>query len=88
MAVRRRASRVVVALVGVYLLIGVAFAVMVSGGQVWQCPDPVAPHGYRTGNVKTSEQCEPTVSLGDRLLTGATLTVLWLPLVVGKASAG
>ena len=73
----RVSRRVVASVVGLYLLIGIAFSTFFLAGTDWRCPDPAAPHGYTTGGTKTSDDCEPSSSIAQRAGAVGAGIVAW-----------
>ena len=86
----RRVKRFLVGGLVSYLLAGALFAVNAMPQQTWACPDRTAPHGYVTyGGVAgpPRDDCQPTVTLGERAQWFAFASTAWLPLIVAKGSS-
>jgi hypothetical protein len=70
-----------------YLLGGILFAANNMLPQMWTCPDDTAPHGYMTYGDPADlprDDCQPTVTLSERVEWFAFAVSAWLPLIVGK----
>ncbi len=73
-------------LLGVYLALGLLFALNYGPQQMWACPDAEQPHGY-VWRSTAKEGCEPTMGPGERAGQVAALATLWGPLVVMRGAA-
>jgi hypothetical protein len=73
--------------VGIYLLVGVAFAAAEVSERVWVCPDPTAPHGVTTGSERKSPECETMHGVGEQVAAFVVLTVAWGPLLCARGLA-
>lgn len=82
----KRVVRVGTVLLGVYLALGLLFALNYGPQQMWACPDATQPHGYVWHSTE-QEGCEPTWSRGEQAVQITALTVLWGPLVVMRGAA-
>ena len=74
---RRTVLKVLAIGVVLYLLIGIGFANAIVQDQTWVCPDPSAPHGETTGNVKRSADCRPLTPESQRWGHGVWVALAW-----------
>ena len=80
-------NRVLIGCLIAYLSAGALFAAATMPQQLWTCPDPDAPHGHITfGNPPDPprDDCEPTVTVGERVSHFLFAVPAWLPVLTAK----
>lgn len=80
----------ILAVLVLYLVPGLAFAIATQPDQMYACPDASSPSGEMTyGGLDSAPapDCHPTVTTGERVQWMAFATPAWLPLTVAKGLA-